>query len=97
MGLDAERSLLEAVGVSWGEADWGCCGMAGSFGYEARKYDISMQVAERHLLPALRTAPDALVIGDGFSCRSQVKQGAGRQALHTAQVIALAQRAQGRS
>jgi Fe-S oxidoreductase len=66
--------------------------MAGSFGYEAHKYDVSMKVGERHLLPAVRSAPDALVIADGFSCRSQVKQGAGREALHTAQVLALARR-----
>jgi Fe-S oxidoreductase len=96
MGLDAERELLEGMGVCWGDEDWGCCGMAGSFGYEAHKYGTSIQVAERHLLPALRTAPDALVIADGFSCRSQVKQGAGREALHTAQVLALAQKAQDR-
>jgi Fe-S oxidoreductase len=69
--------------------------MAGSFGYEDHKYDISMKVGERHVLPAVRSAPDALVIADGFSCRSQVKQGAGREALHTAEVIALALGAQG--
>jgi FAD/FMN-containing dehydrogenase/Fe-S oxidoreductase len=95
MGLDAERALLEAMGVEWGTEDWGCCGMAGSFGYEDHKYDISMKVGERHVLPAVRSAPDALVIADGFSCRSQVKQGAGREALHTAEVIALALGAQG--
>ncbi len=92
MGLDAERALLEAMGVEWGSEDWGCCGMAGSYGYEEHKYDISMKVGERHLLPAVRSAPDALVIADGFSCRSQIKQGAGREALHTAQAIALALR-----
>ncbi len=94
MGLDAERALLEKMGVQWGVEDWGCCGMAGSFGYEADKYDVSMKVGERHLLPAVRSEPDALVIADGFSCRSQVKQAAGRQAVHTAQAIALALRAQ---
>jgi FAD/FMN-containing dehydrogenase/Fe-S oxidoreductase len=95
MGLEAERALLEDMGVEWGAEDWGCCGMAGSFGYEAHKYDVSMKVGERHLLPAVRSMPDAVVIADGFSCRSQVKQGAGRQALHTAQAVALALRSQG--
>jgi FAD/FMN-containing dehydrogenase/Fe-S oxidoreductase len=95
MGLDESRALLEGMGVDWGAEDWGCCGMAGSFGYEASKYDVSMKVGERHLLPAVRSAPDALVIADGFSCRSQVKQGAGREALHTAQALALALRNQG--
>jgi Fe-S oxidoreductase len=90
MGLDAERGLLEAMGVEWGAEDWGCCGMAGSFGYAASKYDISMQIGERHLLPAVRSSPNALIIADGFSCRSQVKQGAGREALHTAQAVARA-------
>jgi FAD/FMN-containing dehydrogenase/Fe-S oxidoreductase len=92
MGLDAERRLLEGMGVHWGTEDWGCCGMAGSFGYEREKYEISMQVGERFLLPALRQAPDALVIADGFSCRSQIRHGAQREGLHTAQAVALALR-----
>jgi Fe-S oxidoreductase len=61
--------------------------MAGSFGYEKEKYDISMQIGERFLLPAVRERADATVVADGFSCRSQIKHGAGREALHTAQLL----------
>ncbi|HEU4977358.1 MAG TPA: heterodisulfide reductase-related iron-sulfur binding cluster, partial [Solirubrobacteraceae bacterium] len=92
MGLDAERRLLERMGVEWGDDDWGCCGMAGSFGYEEEKYEVSMAVGERFLLPAVREAPDAIVIADGFSCRSQIKHGAQRKGLHTSQAVALALR-----
>ena len=65
-----------------------CCGMAGSFGYEAEHYDISMQMAELSLLPAIRSAPDALIVADGTSCRHQIADGAGREALHLARVLA---------
>jgi FAD/FMN-containing dehydrogenase/Fe-S oxidoreductase len=64
-----------------------CCGMAGSFGYEAKHFDVSMQMAELSLLPALRRAPDAIVVADGTSCRHQIKDGAGRQALHVAVLL----------
>jgi Fe-S oxidoreductase len=64
-----------------------CCGMAGSFGYEAEHFEVSMQMAELSLLPALRRAPDAIVVADGTSCRHQIKDGAQRQALHVARVL----------
>jgi Fe-S oxidoreductase len=65
-----------------------CCGMAGSFGYEAEHYDISMKMAEASLLPAVRnSSPDALVVADGTSCRHQIEHGAQRQALHVARVL----------
>ena len=64
-----------------------CCGMAGSFGYEAEHYDVSMKMAELALLPAVRKAPAALVVADGTSCRHQIADGAGRQALHVARVL----------
>jgi FAD/FMN-containing dehydrogenase/Fe-S oxidoreductase len=65
-----------------------CCGMAGSFGYEARHYDVSMQMAELSLLPAVRSAGlDALIIADGTSCRHQIADGAQRDALHVAKVL----------
>ncbi|MSQ54026.1 MAG: FAD-binding oxidoreductase [Betaproteobacteria bacterium] len=68
-----------------------CCGMAGSFGYEAEHFDVSMKMAEASLLPAVRNAPaGALIIADGTSCRHQVADGAGRDALHVARVLALA-------
>lgn len=74
----AEVSLIESS----------CCGMAGSFGYEASHHAISMQMAELSLLPAVRAAPDALIVADGTSCRHQIADGAGREALHVARVLA---------
>ncbi|MBL8353024.1 MAG: FAD-binding protein [Burkholderiaceae bacterium] len=65
-----------------------CCGMAGSFGYEAAHHAVSMQMAELSLLPAVRAAPDAIIVADGTSCRHQIADGAGRQALHVARVLA---------
>ena len=65
-----------------------CCGMAGSFGYEAEHFEVSMQMAELSLLPAIRQAPDALVVADGTSCRHQIADGARRESLHVARVLA---------
>ena len=65
-----------------------CCGMAGSFGYEASHHDVSMQMAELSLLPAVRQQPDAIVVADGTSCRHQIHDGAGRDAIHVAQLLA---------
>ena len=65
-----------------------CCGMAGSFGYEAEHYEASMAMGELSLLPAVRKAdPDTLVVADGTSCRHQIADGADRQAIHVAQVL----------
>jgi FAD/FMN-containing dehydrogenase/Fe-S oxidoreductase len=64
-----------------------CCGMAGSFGYEARHYDVSMQMAEASLLPAIRKRPDAIVVADGTSCRHQIHDGAQREAIHVALLL----------
>ena len=73
--------------------DSGCCGMAGSFGYERDHYDISMKVGEFQLLPHVRRAsPRDLIIADGFSCREQITQSTERRALHLAEVIAMALR-----
>ncbi len=70
------------------EVDSGCCGMAGSFGYEKEHYDISLKMAERRLLPAVRKeAADTVLVASGFSCRHQIKDGAGRKALHPAEVL----------
>jgi Fe-S oxidoreductase len=67
-----------------------CCGMAGAFGYAADTIDASLKMAELSLLPAVRqAAPDALIVADGTSCRHQIKDGAGRAALHVAQVLAM--------
>jgi Fe-S oxidoreductase len=65
-----------------------CCGMAGSFGYEAKHHAVSMQMAELSLLPAVRNAPDAIVVADGTSCRHQIHDGAQRQAIHAAVLLA---------
>ena len=64
-----------------------CCGMAGSFGYEASHYEVSLQMAELSLLPALRQAPDAIVVADGTSCRHQIHDGAQREAIHVARLL----------
>jgi Fe-S oxidoreductase len=64
-----------------------CCGMAGSFGYEASHHAVSMAMAEASLLPAIRNAPDAIVVADGTSCRQQIAHGAKREALHVARVL----------
>jgi Fe-S oxidoreductase len=64
-----------------------CCGMAGSFGYESAHLDVSQQMAELSLLPAVRAEPDALVVADGTSCRHQIADGAQRQAVHVAQLL----------
>ena len=65
-----------------------CCGMAGSFGYEASHYEVSMQMAELSLLPAVRSQPDAIVVADGTSCRHQIHDGAQREAVHVAVLLA---------
>ena len=65
-----------------------CCGMAGTFGYEARHIEVSMQMAELSLLPAVRNQPDALIVADGTSCRHQIRDGAQREAVHVARLLA---------
>ncbi len=90
LGFDAERALLESLGLDIAMPDAGCCGLAGSFGYEADHYRVSMQIGERRLLPAVRAAGDRLVIADGFSCRQQIEHGTGRRAHHVAEVVAAA-------
>jgi Fe-S oxidoreductase len=65
-----------------------CCGMAGSFGYEAEHYEVSMQMAEAALLPAVRAKADAIVVADGTSCRHQIADGAQREAVHVARLLA---------
>ncbi len=65
----------------------GCCGMAGSFGYEAEHYDLSMQIGELVLFPAVRQAENAIISAAGTSCRHQIKDGTGRKALHPAEIL----------
>lgn len=91
MGFDPDRALLGRLGLAVDVLDAGCCGMAGAFGFEAEKYDVSIACAERALLPAVRAAPPgALVLADGFSCRTQIQQGCGRPAMHLAEALHLA-------
>ncbi|MFA3872926.1 FAD-binding and (Fe-S)-binding domain-containing protein [Streptomyces sp. MMCC 100] len=96
MGFDADRKLLERVGVDADVLDAGCCGLAGNFGFEKGRYEVSMACAEAGLLPAVRDADDAtLVLADGFSCRTQVEQAStGRAPLHLAEVLAAGLRGQ---
>jgi len=91
MKMTAEESVLRRIGVDFQSPAPGCCGMAGSFGFEADKYDISLAIGELELLPAVRRAPpDWLIIADGFSCREQISQCTSRQALHLAEVLQMA-------
>ncbi len=87
-GMDAEQKLLARMGLDAELLDSGCCGLAGSFGYEAHHYDISMKIGERVLLPKVRAADrETLIITDGFSCREQIMHGTPRHAMHLAEVI----------
>jgi FAD/FMN-containing dehydrogenase/Fe-S oxidoreductase len=89
--LGAEERLLRAMGVDLHSLDAGCCGMAGAFGFERAKYEVSRSIGERILLPAVRqAAPDTLIVSDGFSCREQIRQLTGRRAFHVAEVLQLA-------
>ncbi len=91
MKMTAEESLLHRIGIDFQSPAPGCCGMAGSFGFEHDKYEISMAIGELELLPAVRKAPaDWLIIADGFSCREQIAQGTDRHALHLAEVLQMA-------
>jgi Fe-S oxidoreductase len=66
----------------------GCCGLAGNFGFEKGHYDVSIACAEQDLLPALRADEDALVIADGFSCRTQIRHTTDREPVHLASALA---------
>jgi FAD/FMN-containing dehydrogenase/Fe-S oxidoreductase len=89
IGTGPTRKLLERIpGAQIRELDSGCCGMAGSFGYEKSHYEVSSALAERVLLPAARAEPDAILVAPGFSCRSQVHGLAGLTALHPLQLVA---------
>jgi FAD/FMN-containing dehydrogenase/Fe-S oxidoreductase len=88
-----EDAVMKKIGLDYRTLSFGCCGMAGSFGFEEEKYSLSMQIGERGLLPAVREAASStLVMADGFSCREQIAQGTDRHALHLAEVMALALR-----
>ena len=91
MKMTDEESVLRKMGIDWSAPAPGCCGMAGSFGFDEEKYEVSMAIGELELLPAVRQAPaDSLIIADGFSCREQIAQCTERHSLHLAEVIASA-------
>jgi Fe-S oxidoreductase len=95
LGWEADRDLLARAGAAVSPVG-GCCGLAGNFGAERGHYDVSVAVAETALLPAVRAAgPGAVVLADGFSCRTQLDHLAGRRALHLAELLAGSQAAPG--
>jgi FAD/FMN-containing dehydrogenase/Fe-S oxidoreductase len=83
-----EKVLGMVPGLKVSTVQTSCCGMAGSFGYEAEHYDVSMKMAEMSLLPAVRNSPAALLVADGTSCRHQIADGTGREAVHAARLLA---------
>ena len=87
MGWDADQALLESLGARITRLE-GCCGLAGNFGMEAGHYDLSVAVASHSLLPSLSAQPDAVYLADGFSCRTQAAQLAGRGGVHLATLLA---------
>mgnify|MGYP001671981026 CR=1 FL=1 len=87
MGWDTDQALLESLGAHVTRLE-GCCGLAGNFGMEAGHYDLSVAVASHSLLPSLSAHPDAVYLADGFSCRTQAAQLAGRGGVHLATLLA---------
>jgi FAD/FMN-containing dehydrogenase/Fe-S oxidoreductase len=88
MKMKCEAELYKNIGLEFEVLDSGCCGMAGSFGFEIEHYDVSVKCGERILLPRVRETPqENFVIAEGFSCREQIEQLANRRALHTAEVL----------
>jgi FAD/FMN-containing dehydrogenase/Fe-S oxidoreductase len=93
MKMTSEESILHRMGIDFTSPAPGCCGMAGAFGFEKEKYEISKAIGELELLPAVRRAPtDWLIVADGFSCREQIAQETDRHALHLAEVLQMALR-----
>jgi Fe-S oxidoreductase len=91
-GVDNEQKLLEKMGCRVEKLETTCCGMAGSWGFEAGHHELSLRIGEHSLLPKVREAArETLVVADGFSCKTQIEQSrTGRRALHVAEVIQLA-------
>ncbi len=87
LGWQADAALLKSTGATVTTVG-GCCGLAGNFGVEQGHYEVSVQVAEHDLLPAARAHPDAVVLADGFSCRTQLAELADRPAITLAELLA---------
>ena len=93
LGMEGTRRALKGIpGLKIKEVDSGCCGMAGSFGYEAEHYEISKAIGERRLLPAVRehSAAGGVVVAAGTSCRQQIRHFTGQRALHPIELVARA-------
>jgi Fe-S oxidoreductase len=87
-GPASEIALLRKAGATVESIQAGCCGMAGPFGFEAGKFEISKTIANQGLLPAVQSAgPATIILADGFSCREQIAQLSSRQALHFAELF----------
>jgi Fe-S oxidoreductase len=85
----AENAVLDKLGLDYEVLPSGCCGMAGSFGFEAGKYKVSLAAADRVLVPRVRAASeDTLIVANGFSCREQIEQMTGRTTMHVAELLA---------
>jgi Fe-S oxidoreductase len=96
MRFHDEEAVMKQIGLDAQVLESGCCGMAGSFGYEADKYDVSIKCGERALLPAVRRAElSTIIMADGFSCREQISQETNRHAMHLAEVMQMAQKQTG--
>ena len=90
-GMAAEMALLKRLGIRAHSVETGCCGMAGAFGFNPRHYDVSLKAGEAALLPAVRAADEhTMIVASGYSCREQIAQLSDRNALHIADVVALA-------
>ncbi len=88
MSMKDEMQILRATGAEVQLLDSGCCGMAGPFGFEEDKYEISQTLGERVLLPAVRDNKEAIIISDGFSCQEQITQNTTARPRHLAEVFA---------
>ncbi|MGE8165094.1 FAD-binding and (Fe-S)-binding domain-containing protein [Paraburkholderia sp. NPDC080076] len=87
-GMQGDTALLNKLGVKWKLLDTGCCGMAGSFGFNGEHHALSTKIGEDKLFPAVRAAhAETIVLTNGFSCREQIEQGTGRHAMHIAQLV----------
>ena len=89
--MTSEMALLKRLGVRATVPESGCCGMAGAFGFNPQHHDVSVKIGEAALMPAVRAADEhTMIIASGYSCREQISQLSDRQALHIAEVVALA-------
>ena len=86
-GMQSELQVMQKAGCKVSAPETGCCGMAGSFGYRPEFYEASTRIAGLGILPALRAAPDHLVVANGFSCREQIESLSGRPTLHLAELL----------